>query len=217
MDSQFLSNKYTKIYFSIIERAQQREYWQKYTEEHHIVPRCLSGTNDSSNLVRLTPREHYICHALLPKMVKRRDHIHKMYAAFNMMHVDAHGNRYTSRLYEYYKIKFYKLHSESQKGKKRSLESRKKQSESTRGKPWSDNARNVKRTKPTAKPVLVYKKSTNEFVGEWESVSLCAKELNLDHSAIWKICRGDWDTRAPNGKMYPMKSYKGYIFRYKSV
>lgn len=38
-----------------------------YTEVHHILPRSLGGTDDSSNLVRLTAREHYIAHLLLTK------------------------------------------------------------------------------------------------------------------------------------------------------
>lgn len=34
-------------------------------EKHHVVPRSLGGTDDSSNIIRLTPREHYIAHRLL--------------------------------------------------------------------------------------------------------------------------------------------------------
>lgn len=37
-------------------------------EKHHIIPKCLNGTNDSSNLILLTPREHYIAHLLLTQM-----------------------------------------------------------------------------------------------------------------------------------------------------
>lgn len=212
----FIRNKYTNIYYNIIERAKSRVL-ENHSETHHIVPRSLGGDDSEDNLVVLTPREHYLCHALLPKMCKKVNHIHKMYAAFNMMHLDAHGKRYTGRLYEYYKIKFYKLHSENQKGKPRWTEADKKRmSEQRSGVPWSDKARAVVRNKPTAKPVLVYKKDTEEFVGEWESITLCAKELGCDHSAIWKICKGDWKSKAPDGKMRPYKSHKGYTFQYKN-
>ena len=34
-------------------------------ETHHIIPRCLGGSNDPSNLIDLTPREHFIAHSLL--------------------------------------------------------------------------------------------------------------------------------------------------------
>ena len=38
-----------------------------YTEVHHIVPKCMGGTNDTSNLVRLTGQEHFNAHLLLAK------------------------------------------------------------------------------------------------------------------------------------------------------
>ena len=34
-------------------------------EVHHIVPKCLGGSNKKENLVELTAREHFICHRLL--------------------------------------------------------------------------------------------------------------------------------------------------------
>jgi hypothetical protein len=99
-------------------------------------------------------------------------------------------------------------------GQKRSPESTLKQSASTKGKQWSDNARSVKRHRPTAKPILVYKKDTGEFVGEWSSSNECAKDLKLDGSAIWKILTGRLSA-TPDGIMRPYKSHKGYTFEYK--
>ena len=58
---------YTKIYNQLIERAQTREL-NDYTEKHHIVPRCLGGSDEAANLVALTPEEHYVAHQLLVKM-----------------------------------------------------------------------------------------------------------------------------------------------------
>jgi hypothetical protein len=208
----FLENKYTSTYYNIIESSKKKEK-DGYTETHHIIPRSLGGSDNGENLVCLTPREHYLCHAILPKMLDGESQ-YKMFAAFNMMHIGQDGRRYTSNLYEYYKIKFYKQHSKNQKGKKRTLESRQKQSQTTKGKPWSDKARTVKRSKPTAKPVLVYKKDTNKFIGEWESMAFCAKELKCDTTVIWKMCEGK-TCKSATGKTYPIKSHKGYIFCYK--
>ncbi|MGZ5485526.1 MAG: HNH endonuclease [Nitrososphaeraceae archaeon] len=210
----FIQNKYTNYYYNIINYAKQRKL-DGYSERHHIIPKSLGGPDTKDNLVKLTSREHYICHALLVRMVESKQHLYKMMSAFNMMHVDAHGNRYTSRLYESHKHKYYKLKSEIPKGTKRTLESRRKQSASTKGKPWSEAKRNSKMHKPTAKPVLAYKKDTGEFVGEFESISLCAKELNCDCTTVWKICRHGLSLPAPNGKVYTMKSHKGYTFKYK--
>lgn len=59
-------NKYSRCYFSIVERARTRIY-AGYTEKHHILPRSLGGSSLPDNLVRLTPREHFVCHALLAR------------------------------------------------------------------------------------------------------------------------------------------------------
>ena len=36
-----------------------------YMERHHIVPKCMGGSNNEDNLVWLTPSEHYVAHKLL--------------------------------------------------------------------------------------------------------------------------------------------------------
>lgn len=38
-----------------------------YTERHHIIPRCLKGSDSRANLIKLTPREHFLAHWLLWK------------------------------------------------------------------------------------------------------------------------------------------------------
>lgn len=39
-----------------------------YTERHHVIPRCLGGSDVKSNIVILTAEEHYLAHLLLVKM-----------------------------------------------------------------------------------------------------------------------------------------------------
>jgi len=58
---------YEKHYILLIERARSRSY-NGYVEYHHIIPRCLGGSDDPSNLAPLTPEEHYVAHQLLVKM-----------------------------------------------------------------------------------------------------------------------------------------------------
>ena len=65
----YLHNKYTKCYYSIIDRAQQRTL-QGYTEKHHIIPKSFGGSNRKENIAVLTAREHYICHLLLTRMTE---------------------------------------------------------------------------------------------------------------------------------------------------
>jgi len=63
----FINNKYTNWYNSLINKAQNRIVLG-YAEKHHIIPSALGGTNKKDNIVKLTPREHFICHLLLTKM-----------------------------------------------------------------------------------------------------------------------------------------------------
>jgi hypothetical protein len=39
-----------------------------FVEKHHIVPKCMGGSDDISNIVILPPKAHFICHYLLYKM-----------------------------------------------------------------------------------------------------------------------------------------------------
>lgn len=78
----FRNSKYTSIYWRIIENARSREL-SNY-EVHHIVPRCMGGTDDSSNLIKLTCREHFICHKILAK-ITTGDHQRRLQHAFSYM------------------------------------------------------------------------------------------------------------------------------------
>lgn len=67
----FITNRYTRIYFSIIESARSRVLPKdQYKETHHIIPRSMGGDNSFNNLVDLTAREHFICHKLLVRMTE---------------------------------------------------------------------------------------------------------------------------------------------------
>lgn len=77
----FINNKYTKWYYSIIQSASTR-LLSGYKERHHIIPKCLGGNNDQTNLVNLTAREHFICHLLLTKMVPESVALAKLRFAF---------------------------------------------------------------------------------------------------------------------------------------
>jgi ssDNA-binding Zn-finger/Zn-ribbon topoisomerase 1 len=44
-----------------------RQEPQDLIEVHHILPRCLGGTDESENLIPLTLREHYVAHLMLVK------------------------------------------------------------------------------------------------------------------------------------------------------
>lgn len=58
---------YKRIYEQIVSRGKKR-ILEGYKERHHVIPRCIGGSDDPENLVDLTPEEHYVCHQLLVKI-----------------------------------------------------------------------------------------------------------------------------------------------------
>jgi hypothetical protein len=60
---------YQKIYNNITSNAKLRKK-DKGLERHHIIPSSCGGTNDKSNCVYLSTREHVVCHLLLVKIYK---------------------------------------------------------------------------------------------------------------------------------------------------
>ena len=56
---------HVKYYNLLINKARSRPNIDGAKEIHHVVPRCMSGSDNSDNLVALTYREHYVAHLLL--------------------------------------------------------------------------------------------------------------------------------------------------------
>lgn len=61
---------YQKIYNQLIEKRRIEVLSKKevYCETHHIVAKCMGGSDDKSNLVNLTAREHFLAHWLLHRV-----------------------------------------------------------------------------------------------------------------------------------------------------
>lgn len=59
---------YRKVYDDLIAKCQARQSIDGYKERHHIIPKSLGGSNDPSNFVDLTAREHFVAHFLLAKI-----------------------------------------------------------------------------------------------------------------------------------------------------
>jgi len=115
----FIQNKYTTWYNNIIHNAQNRCI-DVYTENHHIIPRSLDGSDDESNLIRLTAKEHFICHLLLTKMTKgnaRRKMLHAAWCMANLRIPGQERYKVSSGLYEIIKTKNAKALSEATTGR----------------------------------------------------------------------------------------------------
>lgn len=81
----FSNSKYTFHYELLIARARNRPAPEGYCERHHVIPRSLGGSDEMSNIVTLTAREHFIAHLLLSKMCICSQHRHKMVWALHRM------------------------------------------------------------------------------------------------------------------------------------
>lgn len=108
------------IYNRLIKKALHRDIDpDQYYEKHHIVPRCLGGSDFADNLVLLTAREHFIAHLLLVKSLPGNSRLVK---AAMMMSVcgSSTQRRTTNRVYEWLRKQHRDAMSESSKGSKNS-------------------------------------------------------------------------------------------------
>ena len=95
-----------------------------YYEKHHIIPKCIGGSNNEDNLILLTAKEHYVAHKLLSLIYINNK---KIQYAFYKMSFDKKINREVSSK-EYAKAQEFmsKPENNGMFGKKHSAESIKK-------------------------------------------------------------------------------------------
>jgi hypothetical protein len=159
----FLENKYTRWYYIIINNAKNRNF-DGYVEKHHIIPRSLNGTDDNNNIVRLTAREHFVCHLLLTKMVAGQ-HQQLMKFAVGKFVQSAPWQQRIFTSWEYKKIR--ETISHARTGKKHSIESRIKMSARAQGRtPWNKGVTGIVHSEESNKKrsyTLTGRKRSDEF------------------------------------------------------
>lgn len=126
---------YEKLYNYYINIAKKSGRYKRdghIYENHHIIPRSIRPdlVKDPSNLVLLTPREHFLAHLALVKIYKNRgdkEAANKMMGALFLISPRINNNPIkNSRLYEKLKLEYYFNISERNKGKKWTEEQKKK-------------------------------------------------------------------------------------------
>jgi hypothetical protein len=99
---------YEAIYNNIISIATHRECSSlTYYEKHHIIPKCLGGNNNASNIIKLTAKEHFICHRLLFRFKIGAEKVKMGYALHRMMfpnNSSQNERKITSRTYQILKV-----------------------------------------------------------------------------------------------------------------
>ena len=182
----YLDNKYTIVYNSIISRAKTRALGS-YTELHHIIPKSLGGSNSKENLVRLTAREHFICHLLLVKMTEGKSKFKMMKAAAMLAVSNKTQSRHkiNARTYEILKRNASVAMSNLTKGKpKHTAHSKKLIADSKRGK--SNGNKGVPKTDELKRIVsIAQSKPCISPLGErFSSTKEAGKAYNVSSVAI---------------------------------
>lgn len=101
-NEKFVNNKYKRWYINIIDNRLRNPVSEKeYTEKHHIAPKSIfrEYSRESSNIVRLTAKEHFVCHLLLTKFTKDKDYYKMCKALAKMTRSHYHDRRFTSGYY----------------------------------------------------------------------------------------------------------------------
>ena len=210
----FINNKYYKIYYNIIDnaRTQQRT---GYIEKHHIIPRSFGGPNSKENIVKLTFKEHFICHRLLSKFTQGK-YKRKMLVALwciarkNKLHIT---NRFLiSREYEICRracseaASLYRHSDESKnkislanKGKPKSLEHRINIGLSSKGRIWSNESK--------AKKAIQVGGVCNPRALAWKTIFENGNELIVTSLKSW--CR---ENKIPLWPFYDI-DYKNNFYK----
>lgn len=127
---------YKKVHDQIIERAISENRKKRkivdvnfvYYESHHIIPKCIGGSDDKSNLVLLTAREHFLIHWLLYQLHPDN---YKLALSFNktcQVNTKISNRNFTpsSKAIEESKLAVAKANVKIHSGKIRSIETRDK-------------------------------------------------------------------------------------------
>ena len=159
---------YDEFINNILETRGRFACGDEYHEKHHIVPRCMGGTNEENNLIDLFAREHFEAHRLLA--LENPDNEKLTYAWSCMAFVKKKDtDRYEVTAEEYQEVrialsnslkgkyfggnmpgvpkseKHKKKISMANKGKKRSEETRRKNGDAHRGKKYPPKSEETRR------------------------------------------------------------------------
>ena len=159
---------YKKIYDQLIERSQtenRKKGCGIYFERHHIVPKCLNGSNDKTNLVLLTAREHYVAHKLLCEIYPNNNGIRlAVWTFINKMQSCNQQRNYRISSREYERVKYDMIKCLSNRIV--SIETRDKMSKTRKGKRLSENHKKQisLASKGKKKNIIHYKFTYNDYL-----------------------------------------------------
>ena len=99
---------YKLKYHNFIDKRRQRPLTrEKGYALHHILPKSLGGTNEDSNMVKLSHREHWVAHRMLAKMYSGKNRTKMYHALWYMAKTSPY--KCNSRTYEHIKLEHSKI------------------------------------------------------------------------------------------------------------
>jgi len=171
-----------------------------YFEKHHIIPRCLGGSDEPSNIVRLTGREHFVAHVLLAKI-----HGGKLWVAvLRMKNRNSQDKYINSRLYEKARICWSEWSSKNQRGENHwaygkpspkrgiKLPNRSGENHWAYGKPMAEH---VKQALIAVNTGSKRTEETKKKMGEWqrgENNNMYGKKMSEEHKALLRAKADEW-------------------------
>ena len=227
MKGRLLEVTYEDFINNILETRGRNGCGDEYHETHHIVPKCMDGSNDKENLIDLFAREHFEAHRLLA--LENPDVQGLVYAWWAM---SVQTNEYTKERYriteeEYEEVRkaYSKIASINMRGNNHPMygkchtdESREKMSKSHKGKISPRKGAKLSfETKGLLSKINKGKNSgekcyrshkvaqynlNGNLIKVWNYIKQATNELGINHATISGCCRGKYKTAG------------GFIWRY---
>ena len=187
----------------------------EYHERHHIVPKCLGGTNEENNLIDLFAREHFEAHRLLA--LENPENSGLQYAWWNMCQIQGNDeqDRYipTAEEFEQARKICSKLSSERNSGKNHPMfglhhteQTKEKMSKAHKGqmtgeknpmfgkhhdKEWKDRNSKMMKERHRNTPHPMGKKVICDGV-MFQNIAECAKVYGQDRTTMSRWLRGKY-------------------------
>lgn len=105
--------KYQEFIDNILNTRGRFAINDEYHERHHIIPRCMHGSNEESNLIDLYAREHFIAHKLLMEENPKNERLVRAFCRMCFGQGDKKSSCCSAEEYEYAR----KLYSTLRKGR----------------------------------------------------------------------------------------------------
>ena len=164
---------YDEFINNILETRGRFACGDEYHERHHVIPKCMGGTNDEDNLIDLYAREHFEAHRLLALENPENDNL--IYAWWAMSHWKADNQRryvLTAKEYEEVRIAYINKLSELSKGENNVFFGKHHTDEQR--KYWSDIRKGSKRSKDSIEKQketckIAFLGNNNNFYGKHHS------------------------------------------------